>query len=102
MRRERRLSRREVGGGCMRVVERMARSRGDEAGGAFIWALPSSVARDSCEGLSATGPVCICGVLVANPVHVPFTRLLVDACPEQLGLRANADSVTDLVDPHLF
>jgi hypothetical protein len=32
----------------MRVVERMARSRGDEAGGAFIWALPSSVARESC------------------------------------------------------
>ena len=49
MRRERRLSRREVGGCCMRVVERMARSRGDEAGGAFIWALPSSVARESCK-----------------------------------------------------
>lgn len=33
----------------MRVVERMARSRGDEAGGAFIWELPSRVARESCK-----------------------------------------------------
>jgi hypothetical protein len=86
----------------MRVVERMARSRGDEAGGAFIWALPSSVARESCRGLSATSKVCVCGVSAAYPVHVPLTRLLVDACPEQLGLGANADSVADLVDTHLF
>jgi hypothetical protein len=86
----------------MRVVERMARSRGDEAGGAFIWALPSSVARESCKDLSATSRIYSCDVSTAYPVHVPFTRLLVDACSEQLGLGANADSVADLVDSHLF
>jgi hypothetical protein len=44
----------------------------------------------------------VCGVSAAYPVHVPFTRLLVDACSEQLGLGANTDSVADLVDTHLF
>ena len=43
-----------------------------------------------------------CGVLVAYPVHIPFTRLLVDACSEQLGLGTDADSVADFVDTHLF
>jgi hypothetical protein len=86
----------------MRVVERMARSRGDEAGGAFIWAFPSSVARESCKDVSATSQAWICVVLATYPVHVPLTRLLVDACPEQLGLGTNADSVADFVDTHLF
>ena len=86
----------------MRVVERMARSRGDEAGGAFIWELPSSVARESCKVWSAAGQNCVRGVLATYSVHVPFTRLLVDACSEQLGLGTDADSVADFVDTHLF
>lgn len=101
MRRDRRLSRREVGGGCVRVVERTARSRGDEAGGAFAWALPSSVARESCAVQLATGKV-RGRVIIAYSIHVPLTRLPIDGCPEQLGLRANADSVADFVDTHLF
>ena len=85
----------------MRVVERMARSRGDDAGGAFTWALPSRVARESCKGWSAAKQVCD-GALTAYPVHVPLARLLVDGGSEGLRLGAYADSVTNFVDTHLF
>lgn len=36
------------------------------------------------------------------PIHVPLTRLPIDGRSKQLGLRANADSVADFVDTHLF
>lgn len=83
------------------MVKRTARSRGDEAEGAFAWALPSSVARESCAVQSATGKV-RGRVMVAYPIHVPLTCLPIDGCPKQLGLRANADSVANFVDTHLF
>ena len=44
--REKRLSMREVAG-AVRVVESTARGEPEE-GGVCVWALPSSVARDSC------------------------------------------------------
>lgn len=40
--------------------------------------------------------------MMVYPIHVPLARLSIDGRPEQLGLRANADSVADFVDTHLF
>jgi hypothetical protein len=42
------------------------------------------------------------GVSEAYPVHISFTRLLVDGGSEGFGLGANADSVADFGDTHLF